>query len=103
VFIEANDWLAEWYLKRGERARALGYYRSNIGALTGQSGADAVVALALDEERLGDALAPTDPASAVDCYRDAATIWKRLGDAGPLLPVDAEKPKEVERKLSAFK
>jgi non-specific serine/threonine protein kinase/serine/threonine-protein kinase len=103
AIIEANDWLAAWYLKRGERARSLGYYRSNIRALTGLNGADAVVALALDQERLGDALAPTDPASAVDCYRDAATIWKRLSDAGPLLPMDADKPKEVERKLSAFK
>ena len=103
AIIEANDWLAAWYLKRGERARSLGYYRSNIRALTGLNGADAVVALALDQERLGDALAPTDPASAVDCYRDAATIWRRLSDAGPLLPMDADKPKEVERKLSAFK
>jgi len=103
AIIEANDWLGAWYLKHGERARALGLYRSNIRALTGLNGADAVEALALDEERLGDALAPADPAGAVERYRDAAAIWKRLGDAGPLLPVDADRPKEVERKLSAFK
>jgi len=103
AIIEANDWLAAWYLKRGERARALDCYRRNIRALTGLNGADAVVALARDEEQLGDALGPTDPARAVDCYRDAAAIWKRLGDAGLVLPVDAGKPKEVERKLSAFK
>jgi len=103
ALIEANDWLAAWYLKRGERVRALGLYRSNIRALTGLSATDAVIALAHDDERLGDALATSDRASAVDCYRDAAAIWKRLGDAGPLLPADADKPKEVERKLSALK
>jgi tetratricopeptide (TPR) repeat protein len=103
AIIEANDWLAASYLKRGDLARALGYYRNNISALTSLNGADAVVKLALDEERLGDALATRDAGSAIDCYRDAATIWKKLSDAGPLLPVDADKPEEVERKLSAFK
>jgi tetratricopeptide (TPR) repeat protein len=103
VLIEANDWLAAWYLKRGEPSRAIGCYRTNIGALTGLSGSDAALALATDDERLGDALARTDPARAVDSYRDAAAIWKKLGDSGQLRPADAGKPKEIERKLSALR
>lgn len=100
VIIEANDWLALWYLRHGRRGTAAGHYQSNIEALTGASAVEARIALAMDKEGLDDLLSSNHPAQSAMSYRDAVAVWKQLGDSGQVSSAEGARSRGIQRKLA---
>jgi non-specific serine/threonine protein kinase/serine/threonine-protein kinase len=99
VVAESRDWLAANALAAGNRTAAIAGYRRNIDTLAESSNPFDVVSLALDREKLGNALLPVDKAQAAACYAQAATLWDRLRDSRQLPPMYAGKAAELRQKL----
>jgi hypothetical protein len=103
VVTQAHDWLAAHALAMGHRATAIGQYRRSIEILSGSSQAAAMVWLALDQERLGDALLPAERAPAGECYRQSRALWEKLRDSGSLPPRYEGKAAELSQKVQKVK
>jgi serine/threonine protein kinase len=99
VVAESRDWLAAHALAAGKRAGAVAQYRKNIAMIGNGASAAEIGTLALEDEKLGDALAPADKAKAADCYRRSLELWRKLEASHQVPPKYAGQETELQRKM----
>jgi tetratricopeptide (TPR) repeat protein len=109
--VESRDWLAAHALAAGNRNQTIAQYRRNIEMLGAFAERQDVGGLAIEEERLGDALLPVDKTQAGECYARAAALWDKLRDSHQLparylgkaaelrlkIPGESQRPREPKQ------